>query len=126
MPPRRTYSNELRAQVIAEWQLGASLHSLSVKHDIPMSTVKGWLDRVERTVAVPQKDQREELGRLVYDYLAAGLEALIAQARAMADPEWFKGQGGSHHLIHGVLADKLVIIFGGVERGKPADDADDD
>ena len=119
----RQYTDEQKAHVIAEWELGASVKGLAAKHGVPRSTVTRWTSGSGRTLAVTQIDHREELGRLVYEYLAAGLKALVAQAGVMGDPEWFKGQGDSAHLIHGVLADKLVIIFGGVERGsgKPDD-----
>ena len=120
-----TYAPELKAQVIAAFQMGASKSALARQFKVPRTTVIDWLEHVEPTVpTVTDAQKREELGGLVYDYLSAGLQALIAQAGAMGDTEWFKKQGPSTYLIHGTLADKLVVIFGGVERGQqPADDA---
>ena len=108
--------------MIAEATLGASVKSLARKYKMPEATVRYWRNTANaQPVIAPQK--REDLGELVYEYLAAGLKALIAQARVMGDPEWFKGQGETAHYLHGTLADKLVIIFGGVERGRePTDD----
>ena len=76
-----------------------------------------WTETYERTLPVPQ-NTREDLGQLVYAYLATGLKALSTQAGVMGDARWFKEQGATAHLIHGTLADKLVIIFQGVERGQ--------
>ncbi len=113
----RTYSPELKAQVIAEWNLGTAKNEIARKFDVPRGTVQQWTRGVDpAAVLSPQK--REDLGELVFDYLAAGLKALISQAITMGDPEWFKGQGATAHFIHGTLADKLVIIFQGVERGQ--------
>lgn len=102
--------------------MGVPVKALARKYKMPEATVRYWRDTAgAQPVLAPQK--REDLGALVYEYLVTGLEALNAQARAMGDPEWFKGQGETAHLLHGVLADKLVLIFGGVERGS-SDDPD--
>lgn len=114
----QTYSDEIKAQVIAEWNLGTPKAAIARKLHIPRTTVIAWLAATESPVqTLSDSVKRDELGQLVYDYLSAGLRALIAQAVAMGDPEWFKQQAGSQHLIHGVLADKLVTIFAGVENG---------
>ncbi len=117
----QTYSDEIKAQVIAEWHLGAAVAALARKHKIPRSTVRAWTTGLTTTAPVVAIQKREDLGLLVYEYLATGLKALIAQAGAMGDTEWFKKQGESTYLIHGTLADKLVIVFGGVERGQEPD-----
>ena len=112
----RVYAPELKAQVIAETLLGGPIKALARKHGIPEATIRSWRNQAKaQPVIAPQK--RDDLGELVYEYLAVGLKALISQSEVMGDPEWFKGQGPTAHFIHGVLADKLVIIFGGVERG---------
>lgn len=120
--PRNTYSDDLKAKVLADRLLGMSLAQLAKKYDVPKPSVQRWVtERPIRPVSIPQKD---DLGALVYEYLAAGLKALIAQAGVMGDSEWFKEQRDTSYLIHGTLADKLVIVFGGVERGSSeADDA---
>lgn len=115
----QSYPPELKAQVIADFQLGASKSALSKKYNVPRTTVIDWVTSHEPPIpTVTDIQKRDELGVLVYEYLATGLRALIAQARAMGDPEWFKGQGETAHQLHGTLADKLVIIFAGVERGR--------
>ena len=111
------YTDEIKAQVIAEWELGTSQAALARKHNIPRSTVRLWTAGQEPIATMTATQKREDLGELVFAYLAEGLRTLRTQAAAMGDSEWFKVQPGTQHLIHGVLADKLVIIFGGVERG---------
>ncbi len=119
--PNRTYSPELKAQVTSEWLLGASVKGLAAKHKIPRTTIMRWTESIDRSLPVPQT-AHEDLGLLVYEYLATGLKTLSSQARVMGDPEWFKRQGETAHYLHGVLADKLVIIFQGVENGQPEPD----
>lgn len=117
-----SYPPEVKAQVIADRLLGMSLAQLAKKYEVPKATVQHWVnDRPVSRVEIPQKD---DLGALVYEYLSTGLQALIAQARAMGDPEWFKRQGPTAHYIHGTLADKLVIVLGGIERGAASASAD--
>jgi hypothetical protein len=120
----RQYTDELRAQVIADAALGMSRSAIARKHDIPRTTVIAWVSSHEPPLPTVSDNQKQDLGALVYDYLVAGLEALSSQARVMGDPEWFKGQGATAHFIHGTLADKLVIVFGGVERGAAEANAD--
>ncbi len=121
----QSYSTELKAQVLADAALGMSKSALSRKHHVPRTTVIDWVSSHEPPLpTVTDTLKREDLGELVYEYLVAGLKALSSQASVMGDPEWFKGQGETAHFIHGVLADKLVVIFGGVERGQEPDDSD--
>jgi hypothetical protein len=120
----RTYGPEIKAQVIAEFALTGNKSALARKYGVPRQTVITWLKETEPPLSAMTGSQKEDLGALVYEYLAAGLHALIAQARAMGDPEWFKGQGATAHQIHGTLADKLVIVFGGIERGTTGEDDD--
>jgi hypothetical protein len=119
-----SHQPQIKAQVIADFALGMNKSAIARKHGVPRQTVMTWLKEVAPPISAVTGDKKEDLGALVYEYLTAGLQALIAQARAMGDPEWFKGQGPTAHQIHGTLADKLVIVFGGIERG--ASDPDDD
>lgn len=120
-----SYPPETKAKVIADYALSGNKSAVARKHGVPRGTVMTWLKEAEPPLATVSNSQKEDLGALVYEYLAAGLHALIAQARTMGDPEWFKGQGPTAHFIHGTLADKLVIVFGGIERGNQADDTED-
>lgn len=118
----QAYTDEIKAAVIADAALGMSKSAIARKHKIPRTTVIAWVASHEPPLpTVSDTKQREDLGALIYEYLTAGLQALISQSRIMGEPEWFKGQGETAHLIHGVLADKLVVIFAGVERGKEPD-----
>lgn len=122
----RSYTQEQKAQIIAEWTLGVPAHALAKKHGIPRSTVRAWTGGL--TIApVVASEKREDLGALVYEYLATGLRALIAQARETAQAEYIQKQSADQlYLLHGTLADKLIAIFGAIERGRPAEDANAD
>ena len=115
-----TYPPELKAQVIAEHVLGDSYNTLARRHNVPKATIQHWLtDRPVSPMVIPEKD---ELGAMVYEYLKAGLGALIAQANAAATPDVIRGQGQSLYLLHGTLADKIVLILRGIEAGAAAND----
>lgn len=122
----RVYAPEVKAQVIADLTLGMAAKAVARKYDVPDATVRYWRD-TERAKAQPllAPQKRADLGQLVYDYLVAGLTALRAQAGALGDAEWFQKQGPSTYLIHGTLADKMVIVFQGIELGQPDDQSDD-
>ncbi len=116
------YTDDIKAQVLVDHQMGLSYNAIARKHKIPKPTVANWLNgqpALVDTSVIPQKD---ELGQLVYEYLKAGLIALTAQARQAATPGLIAAQGESLYLLHGVLADKVVLVLRGIERG--GDDAD--
>lgn len=115
---------ETRAKVIAEWKLGSSLNKLSRDHSVPKTTVQRWVSDEQRNLSVPenaQADAREQLGKLVYEYLAVGLGALIAQAREASSPDFIREQGPSLYLLHGVIADKVTLVLRALELGGAED-----
>ncbi len=121
-----TYPPTVRAKVIAEWKLGASLNKLSQAHSVPKSTVKSWVDAEERTLVAPENaraDAREQLGGLVLEYLTVGLGALIAQAREASSPDFIREHGESLYLLHGVIADKITLVLRALELGGKDDPA---
>ena len=113
----KSYSPKLRAQVVAEWQQGISYSALAQRHGVPRSTVQGWTRTVARTLPIPQKELRDELGELIYEFLRAGFTALIAQARAAGEPAFAATADDAWHQRFGVLADKIILVAGAVQRG---------
>lgn len=113
------YTDEIKAQVIGEWQTGTvSKGELARKYGIPKGTVQGWTRALETAARLsPQKEARDELGRLVYEYLTVGLESLIAQAKKASEPGFIEANGATIHLIHGVFADKLILVLRALELG---------
>ena len=114
----RTYTHELKAQVIAEWLQGGSYSGLALRYNVPRSTVQRWTQVYERTLPVPKKADREELGALIYEFLILGFKALIAHARAAASPEFAGKADEAWHQRFGTFADKLLIVAGAVQRGQ--------
>ena len=107
----RLYTDEIKAQVIAEATLGATVKGLARKYDMPEATVRYWRDTARaQPVLAPEK--KDDLGHLVYDYIAATLRALTAQAEVVAEPEYIRAQPADKlYLLHGTMADKAVSVL---------------
>lgn len=110
------YSDELKAQVIADAKLGLSLRELSSKHGVPKSTIETWIGVTGRDVSVPV-NAHARLAELVYEYLETGLVALIAANREHARPEIIASAvaSGSAHEIYGGIARQVIQVFRGLE-----------
>jgi transposase-like protein len=112
--PRREYSDELKAAVMAALLSGQSIASIAADYRIPEGTIKSWASRQANgeIVATVATSKRERIGELLLEYLALNLEALKAQARVFADAEWIKGQAASEvAVLHGVVADKGIRLL---------------
>ena len=118
----QTYTDEMKAQVIADYALGLSKSAIAKKHNVSRTTVITWLANHERPVpTVSDAFQRDHLGQLVYDYLVTGFEALIAQHRIAADPEYLKGEGVALAEIYKALHGGVVSVAQAIERGQPVE-----
>ena len=111
------YSDQVKAQVIAEWQAGASKKSLARNHDIPLSTVRNWTGE---GIGAPRvtPETKDELDARVLSLASVGvgtLEAILLHAR---DKSWLEKQN-AHDLgiFTGVVVDKLAAILSAYERG---------
>jgi len=124
----KTYPPEVKAQVLIDFALGMSKAAIARKHSLPRTTVIDWITTQESPIpTVTDIEKKDDLGALVYEYLATGLNALIAQAREAARPEYIRAQpADALYLLHGTIADKLIAIFGAIERGQPEDSATQD
>lgn len=80
------HAPEIKAQVIAEWQTGATPGALSRKYSIPRPTIIGWTKAYTRQVVIQEPDLREQFGRLVYQTTLHTFEALDAHVSALRDP----------------------------------------
>ena len=126
----RIYSPELKAQVIAEWQLGTPKNEIARKLKIPRGTVQTWT-RGEEQSAVISPLKKEDLGEMVFDYLAAALRALTVQADLAGDREWLKtwlkdDPAAGLHQLHGTIADKAIAVMAGIRREPLSLDGSDD
>ena len=80
----RTYTPELKAQVIAEWLAGETQNALARNHKLPKSTVTTWTKNFPRTAPVPVQDLAEAFAMSVYSRTMEALDALGAHLRAAA------------------------------------------
>ncbi len=123
MAPRQQFPPELKAQVIAAHQLGTPKSQIARE----LKVSRGYVQQVTRdqtSVAVLSTEKRADIGMLVYEYLTTGLEALIAQNREVGKADYITAQpADALYLLHGTIADKLIALFGAIERG-PRDDGE--
>lgn len=110
--PRREYSDEVKAAVMAALMAGQSISSVAADYRIPEGTVKRWSAANREQLEPVRSAKRERIGDLLIEYLELNLEALKAQARVFADAEWIKGQAASEvAVLHGVVADKGIRLL---------------
>lgn len=121
------YSSELRAQVIGEWMAGASLGQLSRAHQVPKSTIRGWIEgRSRSTLARPTapknqwdgRDQANErsIDEIFWMELIAGIRASSAILSQVTDREWLLRQdAASLAVLYGVISDKRFRLLAAFE-----------
>lgn len=110
----RNHSDEKRAAVIAALLQGQSVSYVAKQYDIPRSTVSSWKRRHARGELqdASEKNDPENIGRLVMAYLASSLEALRVQTVAFSDPEWLAQQSAEDvAVLHGVMMDKAARLL---------------
>ncbi len=120
--PNRTYSPELKAQVIAEWQAGASTWRLEKAYEIPRPTIQGWVNAVQR-IAIRVQPQKP------YDLRAKGLKLIDGSAAAAENildltnnEKWLQRQSaGELAIFYGVIFDKLARLAEGASATQPAE-----
>ena len=108
----KTYTEEFKAQVIAELVGGASVRSLARKHNVPPVTIRHWRIQwgIQAPVVAPKNevDIQERGLRL----LLANLDALEAIAAHAKDKKWLaKQQAAGLAIFAGVLTDKAFVIL---------------
>lgn len=124
-----THSAEVRAQAIAAMLAGEAPASVAERLGVPLGTVKSWRSRDAQAlvnsgaaVATDATPKRDELGRLVSEYLRESLRALRAQSELFADAEWLKKQSAAElAILHGVLNDKVVRILSALRNNEGGD-----
>ena len=113
-----TYTDELKAQVIADLLIGtATIKQIADKHNVPYSTVTTWNNRLVKNseMAVIETDEtqiKKRIGDLLLEILEVNLETQIAQLRHFADKEWLMKQSASEiGILHGIQVDKAVRMI---------------
>ena len=123
----KTYSPELKAQVIGEWQLGTPKAAIARKFNVSRAYVQ-QVTRDLPKMAVLSSEKREDLGALIFDYIGAALRALTVQADLAGDREWLKAwlkddPAAGFHQLHGTIADKVISVVAGIHRDDAQEDA---
>lgn len=116
-----TYTDEVKAQVIAKILLGHSVSQIAKDHNIPLGTVSGWKTRAIQSAnnadLVEQKKENDEdiklrIGSKLLIYLEANIDAAIAQLKIFSDPNWIQQQSAHEMaILHGVMSDKSVRMI---------------
>ena len=123
----RTYSDELKAQVIADIEGGGKLRTVARLHDVPHSTVRSWLGKIDNysPVARSTPEIRQAAANAIIGLAAAIVDTTSAILRETRDPTWIKAQN-AHDLgvFIGIIVDKAATIYSAVERGEALRDAE--
>lgn len=105
---------------------GQSVSAVARDYNLPKGTVSNWKRAAQEEAeggVRPDRTQKEEIGRLLVEYLEASLAALGAQARLFSDTQWLAKQEASQlAVLHGVQTDKAVRLLEAL-GGPAADDA---
>ncbi len=112
-----SYSPEIKAQVILEWEAGASQKQLVAKYDVPQTTIRRWVgDRQRVAPSAAPKNNGPTIDDLAYDLVSETFRALVAIARQAQDPAWLKEQRADGlHLLFGVGADKVIRLYEAID-----------
>lgn len=113
----RTYTDELKAQAIADWKAGASLGQLVKDYHVPKATAQGWLKGHERLAVQVSNPKKEpyNLDQLAVELVDGSGKALVAIYRLAEDPTWLRQQNAADlGVFAGVISDKLYRLLGAV------------
>lgn len=113
----QTYTDEQRAQVIAEWKAGSSLNQLARAHKMPKGTVQRWVQNLERVQVATQKNEVA-----VYDLDAMALRLIDGSVSAVSSihglatrSDWLEKQNAADlAVLLGVISDKLYRLLGAI------------
>lgn len=122
---KTTYSEELKASVMAALLAGQSISEIAKEYNIPEGTVKSWKSRQlnGETVALVATEKREIIGELLLGYLSELLVTLKKQVVIFRDEDWLKQQSASEvAVLHGVIADKGIRLLEALaDTGEPTE-----
>lgn len=116
----KSYSEEVKAAVMAALLEGQSVSSVAREYNIPKGTVSQWRKRaISKGVAEEATQKRgENIGELLLMLLRTNVESLIAISRATQDPAWIKKQDAAElATFFGVKHDKVVRMVEALNGG---------
>lgn len=108
----RTYTDEIKAQVIAEFTAQQTPKAeLARKYGIPRGTVQSWTAGLA-PLAVIDSEKRHDIDALYTDFVAESLMGLRALARRSQDEDWLRTLPAKDaYLWFGTLADKVLAAL---------------
>lgn len=119
--PKATYSTETKAAALAALLEGQSVSAVAREYKIPKGTVSAWKQRKvaalqssasETAAAASDATQKDAIGTLLLDLVAANLKGLIAAAGVMQDEAWLRKQSASElGVFLGITHDKVVRML---------------
>ena len=115
----RTYPDELKAQIIAEWSMGATDRRLAITYDIPRSTIRNWTHGLVQAVVTQEK--QSDIDALYTEFVSEALLALRAAARVGQDEAWIRSLGPSAYQWMGTLADKVLAALAAFQSASERD-----
>lgn len=124
--PRRTYSEEKKAAVLAALLTGQAVSKVAGDFGIPIGTVKGWKSKeIAGTEANPVITQKKAaLGDMILGLLEQELITLQAIARHAQSKEWFDEQDAADMAVfYGVMHDKAGRKIDALTRNAEFTDA---
>ena len=111
----QTYTDELKAQVVAAALAGGSTRTVAKQFGVAPSSVRGWCKDAQPT-------KTNSLATLDIDGIALRLidgsvSAVGAISGVTLDEAWLRRQN-AHDLaiLYGVIADKLIRVLGAIKR----------
>ncbi len=121
--PNRTYSPELKRQILAEAMLGEGPKPLAKKYNMPEATIRNWIGQAgaNRALAPQEKQSIDQLAADLATSLLVGLRRASDTFGSEASLHVFR-DNGSAHLWFGVAFDKLLALLASYRRG--ADERD--
>lgn len=113
----KTYPNELKAQVIAERNAGASWKSLSARYEAPIPTIRHWVQSAPDSTLKTTRLSAYDWDAMALRLVDGSVSAVGSIQRITTNEKWIAGQN-AHDLaiLYGVIADKLYRLLNAVRR----------
>lgn len=119
------HTDETRTEVMAALLTGQGVSEVAARYKLPKATVS----RIKNELLPEQLEQvgterGERIEEMLFDYLAANLSALKAQANVAADEKYLKAFPPQQlAVLHGVMADKAVRLIEASSTATPDSEA---
>lgn len=108
----RSYSDEVKAQVMAALLDGQSIRAVADEYGIPKSTVASWGQNTGKVVQSVPDEKRRHIGNLLISLLEEKILSQIAMTKHAGDKTWLmKQEASAFAMLLGVSDDKLVRLL---------------